>query len=325
MPRLNIRLKLLLVFMSVFTVFLFGIFYWFYQFSTDRMMSELRQNLIVSASTGAEMIDADTHDRVYKSGAEGDADYVTIAETLRLVRDANPRLTSVYTAVRSPGADPTELLFVVTASEDADHAKLREAYDAGNAPEMIKAFDGPIADVEMGADEFGVWLSGYAPILDKNGQAVAIVGVDMDAGEITEMQGYLRNVSILVFLIAFVSVFVAVVFVSGAMTRSLTRITDAARILKNDEPYEPKQLEDVARGTDELGILANVFNAMAVQVKQREQKLKQEVTQLRIQIDHEKREKQVSEIVDSEFFQDLKTKSETMRKRRSELGREKKE
>ena len=321
--RLNIRMKLMLIFMILFTVFLPGVFYWFYQFSTERMMDELRQNLVVSASTAAKMIDANEHIRVFESGVEGDADYEKIAQALRLVRDANPRAAAAYTAVKSSSQNPTELLFVVSADEDPEtRAHLREPYDASNAPEMIKAFESPIADVNMGADEYGVWLSGYAPILNQNGKAVAIVGVDMYADDVLEMQSHIRTISILVFVIAYASVFIAVILISGAITRPLTQITDAAHTLEHDQPYDPKKLESLARGTDELGVLAHVFNEMAEQVYRRQEKLKQEVVQLRIEIDQAKRAKQVSEIVDSDFFQDLKTKSETMRKRRSEEKKE---
>jgi hypothetical protein len=52
-------------------------------------------------------------------------------------------------------------------------------------------------------------------------------------------------------------------------------------------------------------------------VHKRQEVLKQEVAQLKIEIDQVKREKQVKEIVDSDSFTDLKSKSETMRKRRS--------
>jgi GAF domain-containing protein len=49
----------------------------------------------------------------------------------------------------------------------------------------------------------------------------------------------------------------------------------------------------------------------------REQSLKQEIQQLRIEIDEAKRQKQVSEIVDTDFFQDLQAKARSIRSRRS--------
>jgi|GEM_PF-2829521 len=318
MNRLNIRMKLLLVFMSVFTVFLLGVFYWFYQFSTTQLMGQLRQNLIVSACTAASMINAGDHTRVFEGGGENTADYEEIANILRLARDANPNLTAVYTMAKSSSGDPNELLFVVEAEEVyEERAHLGETYNSSSSPEMLKAFDGPTTDVNMSADDFGVWLSGYAPILDENGVAVAIVGVDMDAGEIVEMQAYIRNISVAVFLLAFVSVFLAVIFASGAITKPLSQITEVARSLENDQPYDPAQLADVTDNADELGMLARVFNEMALQVQQRTQKLKEEVVQLRIEIDATKRQKQVSEIVDSEYFKELKEKTGALRRRRS--------
>ncbi|MBI1877089.1 MAG: HAMP domain-containing protein [Chloroflexi bacterium] len=48
----------------------------------------------------------------------------------------------------------------------------------------------------------------------------------------------------------------------------------------------------------------------------REQSLKQEIQQLRIEIDEAKRQQQVSEIVDTDFFQELQEKARTIRSRR---------
>jgi CHASE3 domain sensor protein len=62
------------------------------------------------------------------------------------------------------------------------------------------------------------------------------------------------------------------------------------------------------------------FSSLAVAALEafaREQKLKSEILQLRIEIDHSKRQKQVSEIVDSDFFKDLSVRAREMRKRQS--------
>jgi GAF domain-containing protein len=48
----------------------------------------------------------------------------------------------------------------------------------------------------------------------------------------------------------------------------------------------------------------------------REQSLRQEIQELRIEIDEAKRKQHVSEIVDTELFQDLQSKARTMRSRR---------
>jgi hypothetical protein len=52
---------------------------------------------------------------------------------------------------------------------------------------------------------------------------------------------------------------------------------------------------------------------MVGKVAQREQKLKQQVAELQIMIDESKRQEQVQEIVDTDFFRDLQAKARTMR------------
>ena len=52
---------------------------------------------------------------------------------------------------------------------------------------------------------------------------------------------------------------------------------------------------------------------MIYKVYTREQSLRKQVEQLKIMIDDSKRKKQVEEIVESEFFQDLKTKAQKIR------------
>jgi methyl-accepting chemotaxis protein len=312
MSRLSIRVKLLIVFMLLFTIVLAGSFYWFYRFTTGGAMNELRSSLMTSAGTAAGMIDPDELMQVYATGAEDDPQYTHIAEQLRIVRDANLKIGAIYTMVRS--SNPNELLFVVSADEDPEtRAPLRDPYDTTAAPEMIRAFDGPIADPTMGADEWGVWLSGYAPIRDASGAGVAIVGVDMRAEDVVRLQNQIRNASILVFLLSYIGVFAAVFLISGAITHPLLRIAGAAGLVERGALFEPEQLAGVARSSDEVGQLARVFSRMAVQVQERERQLKQQVEQLRIEVDDEKRARQVAAITESDYFQDLQAKAKEMR------------
>ena len=56
--------------------------------------------------------------------------------------------------------------------------------------------------------------------------------------------------------------------------------------------------------------------AAALDAYIRESSLRQEIQQLRIEIDEAKRKQQVSEIVDTDFFQDLQAKAHSIRSRR---------
>jgi two-component system, cell cycle response regulator len=77
--------------------------------------------------------------------------------------------------------------------------------------------------------------------------------------------------------------------------------------------FESRQLDGVAGRDDALGQLARVFQRMAAEVRSREQRLRQQVRQLRIEIDDARAARQVAEITQTEYFQDLQAKASKLR------------
>jgi DNA repair ATPase RecN len=77
--------------------------------------------------------------------------------------------------------------------------------------------------------------------------------------------------------------------------------------------FERTQLDGVASRDDALGQLARVFQQMATEVRAREQRLKREVRKLRIEIDEARAARQVAEITETEYFQDLQRKVSELR------------
>lgn len=96
--------------------------------------------------------------------------------------------------------------------------------------------------------------------------------------------------------------------------RQVGRVTAAAASIKNNT-FQTESLDEVSSRSDELGQLAQVFQEMAHQVYAREQRLQQQVQQLRIEIDQERRAREVADITDSEYFQQLLGKADELRNR----------
>lgn len=90
------------------------------------------------------------------------------------------------------------------------------------------------------------------------------------------------------------------------------RVTGAAQALEAGT-FEPASLADVGARTDALGVLARRFASMAAEVKAREERLRAEVRELRIEIDLARQARKVSEITDTDFFRDLRARASTLR------------
>jgi DNA-binding response OmpR family regulator len=98
-----------------------------------------------------------------------------------------------------------------------------------------------------------------------------------------------------------------------AYLRSVTRVTDAAAAVESGH-FEVDSLSEVTARPDALGQLARVFQRMAAEVHAREQRLKQQVQQLRVEVDQAKRARQVAEITETDYFQELQQKARELRR-----------
>ena len=96
--------------------------------------------------------------------------------------------------------------------------------------------------------------------------------------------------------------------------RDVGDVTRAAAAVEAGQ-FAIEMLGDVSKRPDELGQLARVFERMAREIAAREEQLKQQIQVLSIEIDQAKKVRQVSEITDTEYFQELRKKAKELRLR----------
>jgi CheY-like chemotaxis protein len=91
------------------------------------------------------------------------------------------------------------------------------------------------------------------------------------------------------------------------------RVMDAAARVE-DDTFELASLDLVSQREDALGQLARVFQKMAQEVRLREERLKRQVRDLRIEIDTTRQAKKVAEITESDYFKSLSSQVDDLRK-----------
>jgi DNA-binding response OmpR family regulator len=89
-------------------------------------------------------------------------------------------------------------------------------------------------------------------------------------------------------------------------------VTGAAAALEEDA-FEPSSLASVAARGDALGQLARSFQRMASEVRAREERLRAEVRELKIEIDERQQSKKVAEITGSDYFRELRERAGELR------------
>ena len=236
----------------------------------------LRDSLKMIARTAALAVDAEiltkiplTRDGVYSSA------YREVSERLRKARDVNVPVQYIYILAKTK--TPGKLQFIVDtvpssrqARDLKDTARPGDFYDASHFPEMLEGFEKPSADHELQNDPWGVTLSGYAPIVDREGKTVAILGVDIMANDIAKMQREIKRRTWVVLLLGVLVCGLFGILVSGSVSDPIRRLTEGTRQLAAGHLDHRVMVQS----RDEVGELADSFNKMATSLAESRQRLK---------------------------------------------------
>lgn len=199
-------------------------------------------------------------------------------------------VTLVYSAV--PGLpEPPEL------GED-DKAQLRAV----------------ISERQTRSDLDGAVFKIMAPILGDEGGVLGATIVHLPADRVHQAIRENLTLAGVVAACVLAAGLVASVILARRVTGPVSRLSDAAAALEA-HTFEPESLAEVTGRRDELGHLARVFHRMALEVHAREQRLRREVQQLRIEVDESKKVRQVAEITETEYFQALRQRAQGLRAR----------
>jgi response regulator RpfG family c-di-GMP phosphodiesterase len=270
--RFRVTLAFTLTLFFVMTLSSFFI----YKFGIDEQLNQIRERLKVIAQTASLALDGDMLMRVplERSGIDSPA-YILINQKLNKIKKLNPTLKYVYTMTKSD--KPGILRFVVDPDptlkekgEGGPTAFPGDEYNAARFPAMLAGFNGAAVDKNICVDEWGVTLSGYAPVRDRNDKVVAIIGVDMSAQDIFNTQRELKMRGVLVLIIGLLACLLMGILVSRRVTDRIEKIVEATRhIAKDDLDYKVK-----VEGHDEITDLAGSFNAMVSTLAESKQKLR---------------------------------------------------
>jgi len=245
----------------------------FYYRAHELLHEEIQNRALTAVLNGALVIDGDAH-RAATTDPEGAA-FGELEAKLRTVRDANRRedhfVQYLYTIVPT---DDGGWQFVLDAEEDPEFKSLPGdvmEYEGGG--DAVLSIESAAVENEFSTDEFGTWLSAYAPIRDDAGNPVALLGADLKAERVSARLGYLLSIGWLALGVAVVAALLLAFLVSRWATGPLSRIERAVHAI--GEGRLETRLE--VKGRDEFAALGEAVNQMAAALRDREN-LKQALT-----------------------------------------------
>jgi len=264
------RTKLYLAFIGIAlfsTVLALGIVY----FETKSFLfKELQSKVVSVAMTTAAFVDPELLKQVQGRKDEGSPAFLQMQQFLRKARDANRRddihIHFLYTLMPSP-ADPNIIWFGVDAEENPKDFSHPGDIDPNTAINKLpEHLEEPYSYKNLIKDQWGEWLSGYAPVMDKNGNYVGTIGADISGQAVGEAIHELLLFEIPALLASILMASIAATFLSRRASLSLTSICKAVQeIGEGNFNYEIH-----LKTNDEFNAVAEAINHMEKGLKERE-------------------------------------------------------
>lgn len=207
--RFSIKSLVAIGILSVLCVIIMGLI--FYYQGPQMIVTQAQNEAMRAARIAAADIDGD----VFASIEEEDSpEFNAVYEALSKHK-TNESIEFIYSMKRLEGND---IVFVVD-TDDEEPAELFEPYEW--LPDMEPAFnDGKVtSDKEYNSDEWGTFLSGYAPIFDSQNRVVGIVGCDIN---IQTTNDWLYRLGVIIIILAIIPNAIMVLMLGGGQKPKTT-------------------------------------------------------------------------------------------------------
>ncbi len=231
-----------------------------FHFRRVQLLEEFQTFVRGVAGTTALAIPADATATIHLPNDSESEAFREVRQILERSRRINGLAENEMYILRPTGASPFETEFVVMLQKQTFIGS-RYSVPMGNWERFLEAWNsGQPTSSDIYADENGRWISGYAPILNRAGHAVAMVEADARISRYLERQRSELLLGLAVGGGAFLVAMIPGLLLARSITRGLNKLSAGIRRFQAGE--HDIQVE-VSSG-DELQHLGSVFNEMII-------------------------------------------------------------
>ncbi len=242
---------------------------YFYHSAISTLFKQLQNRLMNSAALISRAMDA--NDIVDIKGPQ-DASLPAYQNYLKMLREfqtANKDIAFIY-IMRKQGED---IVFVIDSDTSDAQAHPGKLYDV-EVPNMKHGFENLTADSKITCDEWGCFLSGYAPL--KNGKGQYLLGIDMRADDVQQKFRTIRIAGLVSLVLSFLLAYGFSKIQAARIIRPISLLV--RRSSEIADGIFPGQVEVDTR--DELSDLANAFNTMSNRLRKSHEHTQQAMNEL---------------------------------------------
>lgn len=237
-----------------------------YRHTRNELFNNMRTRVRDYVSLGALSVSSQDHANIKKIEDETTESYQKVVAELRRIRDNSTGLRYVYTMRKN---DEGKIVFIADAEESEENRSHPGDVYEESTPTLEKSIEGvdkPVVENDFYTDQWGTFLSAYAPIRTPDGKFDGLLCMDITLESIQTMMKSLI-IRLLVFLvISTVLVIPLAVFLSKSIVGAINGyVKFTGKLAQGD--FSKDVPEDFRSRGDEIGELARAYHIMVNNVR----------------------------------------------------------
>jgi len=255
----SLETKLILSFVLLIVVITLGTFLFTFSQTKNALLDSTKDDMLQKIGLVSTQVSAEDIDKLlqFKPGDDQSPEYQAMISKFVYMRSLSPDLINFYAMV----IDGNTITFAFDDAED-DAASIGQIYENPD-PELFKSVSGLSVSKNFYTDEWGTFLSGYAPLKTLDNGATLVIGADMEATSVIERQNFIGET---IYFIMGGAILIAAIIIG---LFSVTIIRDIRKLSKTANEISKGNTNvsvDVVR-KDEIGELAESFSRMVASLK----------------------------------------------------------
>jgi class 3 adenylate cyclase len=280
---MRLRPKMILAFFLVSGLVSLLLTLFLHRFIEDQLGGELKARLRNMAYLGSRLLDRAAYDRLRAqlsaqlgaqeiAAVERSTDYARLVEQLDTIRGAEPDLVR-FAYILVPTGDPDQARFIVDVgppgkpATNIERAHFSQRYDVSRIPRLKQALAAcePVLENDFVYDPtFRVRsVSAYHPLGGREGACQGVLGLDLTDKTMSAALGAAGDLALGISLAAIALALVVSVVVGTMLTRPILALSATVRRFARKD----FSVRTGIASRDEIGKLAQSFNAMAMSIQ----------------------------------------------------------
>lgn len=251
MNKLGIKILKIVLIISIVSILL-SVFTNVVIFRT--MFQKLQVEAESTVREAVSSIDGDKLEKVKKDQSMESSEYQEIQQVMMVFKN-DKDIKYFYTMAKKDDS----MAYILVDAALVDTSPLGEEYEMEES--MLGAFNGtPSSASDPVSDDYGTFISAYAPIKNSAGDIIAIAGVDKDVGNFMYIRYTILLSTVIVSAILLIlSVLLSILF-SRKISSNVKKLTGALKIMSTGDLTVTVNV----RSKDEIQVIAESLNAFRV-------------------------------------------------------------